>query len=124
MHSAAKAYGAVSQASLPPRELEAHILMKSAAQLQAISENWDARKHEFETALLQNRKIWTILVSAVVEESNPLPRPIKQNIANLAVFIFKRTHELMQEPVPARCSILVSINREIAAGLRARAEAA
>jgi flagellar biosynthesis activator protein FlaF len=124
MHSAAKAYGAVSQASLPPRELEAHVLMKSAAHLQAISDNWDARKDEFDPALLQNRKIWTILVSAVVEETNPLPRAIKQNIANLAIFIFKRTHELMQEPDPSRVGVLININREIAAGLRSRAQAA
>jgi flagellar biosynthesis activator protein FlaF len=124
MHSAAKAYGAISQASLPPREFEAHVLMKSAAHLQAIVDGWDQRIPEFEPALLKNRKIWTILVSAVVDESNPLPRAIKENIANLAIFIFKRTQELMGDPDPRKAAILITINREIAAGLRARAEAA
>ena len=43
---------------------------------------------------------------------------------NLAIFIFKRTQELMGEPDPKKTGILISINREIAAGLRTRAEAA
>lgn len=124
MQNAAKAYGAVSQATLPPRELEALVLMKAAARIQAVVDNWSERASEFDAALLNNRKLWTVLVSSVVEESNPLPRQIKENIANLAIFIFKRTNELLGEPDPQKCGILISINREIAAGLRTRAEAA
>jgi flagellar protein FlaF len=124
MHSAAKAYGAVSQAGLPPRELEAHVLLKAATRIQQVLDDWDVRKAEFEPVLLNNRKLWTVLVSSVTDESNPLPRAIKQNVANLAIFIFKRTLELTQEPDPRRADVLVQINRNIAEGLRARAEAA
>lgn len=124
MHSAAKAYGAVSQAGLPPRELEAHVLLKAATRIQQVIDDWETRKAEFEPVLLNNRKLWTVLVSSVTDETNPLPRPIKQNVANLAVFIFKRTLELTQQPDPARADILVQINRNIAEGLRSRPAAA
>jgi glutamate synthase (NADPH/NADH) large chain len=45
---------------------------------------------------------------------------IKQNIANLAIFIFKRTVELMIDKKPERLGVLININRQIAAGLRER----
>lgn len=124
MHNAAKAYGAVSQAGLSPRELEAHVLLKAAARIQQVIDEWDMRRQEFEPVLLNNRKLWTVLVSSVTDEGNPLPKPIKQNVANLAVFIFKRTLELTHEPDPKRADILIQINRNIAEGLRARSEAA
>lgn len=121
MHQAANAYARVAQAAQSPRELEASILMKAATRLQAIRENWDARRGELDDALLYNRKLWTILVSSVTREDNPLPVPIKQNIANLGLFIFNRTIDLGFSPEPQKLAILVSINREIAAGLRTMA---
>lgn len=121
MHQAANAYARVAQAAQSPRELEATILMKAATRLQAIKENWDARHKELDDALLYNRKLWTILVSSVTREDNPLPQAIKQNIANLGLFIFTRTIDLGTSPEPAKLTILVNINREIAAGLRTMA---
>ncbi|MFZ4534583.1 MAG: flagellar biosynthesis regulator FlaF [Alsobacter sp.] len=41
-------------------------------------------------------------------------------MANLAIFIFNHTMKTMIEPSPDRLRSLVSINRELAAGLRAR----
>lgn len=121
MHQAANAYARVAQAGQSPRELEATILMKAAMRLQGIKENWDARQGELDEALLYNRKLWTILVSSVTREDNPLPKAIKQNIANLGLFIFNRTIDLGTAPEPAKLTILVNINREIAAGLRTMA---
>lgn len=121
MHQAANAYARVAQAGQSPRELEATILMKAATRLQGIKENWDARQGELDDALLYNRKLWTILVSSVTREDNPLPQAIKQNIANLGLFIFNRTIDLGTSPEPQKLTILVTINREIAAGLRMNA---
>jgi flagellar biosynthesis activator protein FlaF len=118
MHYAANAYSKVAQATQSPRELEAAILMKAATRLQSIREDWEARASELNEALTYNRKIWTILVTSVTRQDNPLPGPIKQNIANLGLFIFNHTLSLMGDAKPEKLGILVTINREIAAGLR------
>ena len=118
MQQAASAYSKVAQATQSPRELEAAILMKAATRLQAIRDDWDGRRPELVEALTYNRKLWTILVSSATEESNPLPVPIKQNLANLGIFIFNHTLAVMTQPAPERLGILITINREIAAGLR------
>jgi flagellar biosynthesis activator protein FlaF len=118
MHYAASAYSKVAQTTQSPRELEAAVLMKAATRLQAIRDDWDGRAKELDEALTYNRKLWTILVSSVTRPENPLPAPIKQNVANLGLFIFNHTLALMSEPKPERLGILVNINRELAAGLR------
>jgi flagellar protein FlaF len=118
MQYAANAYSKVAQTTQSPRELEASILMKAATRLQGIREDWEGRAKELDDALTFNRKLWTVLVSSVTRPDNPLPGPIKQNIANLGLFIFSHTLSLMSDAKPERLGILVTINREIAAGLR------
>lgn len=92
--------------------------MKAATRIQGIRDDWAARQHDLDEALTYNRKLWTILVSSVTREDNPLPVAIKQNVANLGMFVFKHTISLISEPKPERLGILVTINRELAAGLR------
>ena len=118
MHYAASAYSRTAQTGQTPRELEASILMKSASRLQGIRDDWANRSSELDEALTYNRKLWTVLVSSVTRPENPLPTPIKQNVVNLGLFIFNHTLSLMASPAPERIGILVSINRELAAGLR------
>lgn len=118
MHQAASAYARMSQTAQSPRELEATILMKAAARLQMIKDDWDNKQGDLDEALTYNRKLWTILVSSVTGEDNPLPTMIRQNIVNLGLFIFNRTLQLTADPQPDKITILVNINRDIAAGLR------
>lgn len=118
MHQAAQAYARVSQTAQSPRELEATVLMKAATRLQAIKDDWAGKQADLDEALTYNRKLWTVLVSSVLREDNPLPMMIKQNIANLSLFIFNRTMQLTAEPAPEKLTVLININREIAAGLR------
>ncbi len=122
MQQAANAYARVAQATQPPRELEATILMKAATRLQMIRDDWAGRQGELDDALTYNRKLWTVLVGSMTRDDNPLPPQIKQNIANLGIFIFNQTLSLMTKPTPERLAVLVNINREVAAGLRTRPE--
>ena len=47
MSYAANAYAKTAQAApTSPRELEAHVLIKSASRLQVIRDNWDTKKDE------------------------------------------------------------------------------
>jgi flagellar protein FlaF len=119
MQQAASAYSKIAQATQSPRELEAAILMKAATKLQAIREDWEGKRPNLLEALTYNRKLWTILVSSATEPGNPLPLAMKQNLANLAIFVFNHTIDVMMRPAPERLGVLVTINRELAAGLRA-----
>lgn len=120
-HKAAQAYGKTAQATTNPRDLEANLLIKAATKLQAVKDNWQGKNDQLDQALLYNRQLWTIFVTAVTREENPLPTQIKQNIANLGLFIFNQTLSIQREPVPGKLTTMISINREIAAGLRGKA---
>jgi flagellar protein FlaF len=124
MNHAANAYATASKTGLSGRELEASLLIRAAAQLQSVRDDWDARKQGLDEALAYNRKLWTVLATAATEPDNPLPEPVKQDLSRLAVFIFKRTLDLMIEPDAAKVEPLISINRNVAAGLREPARAA
>ena len=124
MSQAANAYAKAAQAAQSPREIEATVLMKAATRLQTIRDDWNAKSRDLDEALTFNRKLWTVLVTSVTDAANPLPTPIKENVANLGLFVFKHTVSLMSEPAPDRLGILITINREIAAGLRNQPAAA
>lgn len=120
-NSAAQAYAKTAQATSNPRDLEADLLIKAAAKLQRVCDDWPNKSPELDAALLYNRRLWTLFVSSATRPENPLPRPIKQNIANLSVFIFTHTLKVQTNPEPDNLPPLISINREIAAGLRGTA---
>ena len=123
MHPALKAYVRVASQSLGPRDLEAHLLTKSASRLQAIRDDFAGKGGDLADALLYNRKLWTVFVSAVADEKHGMPKQLRENIANVGVFVFLRTAEITQssEPQPSALAALIDINRNIAAGLRGKA---
>lgn len=118
MHQAAQAYSQTARTTISPRELEASLLIKAASRIQKLKDDWPSTSTELYEVLYFNRKLWTILVTSATKEDNPLPDAIKQNIANLAMFVFDRTVEIQIHPEVESLSILVTINREIAAGLQ------
>ena len=117
----ASAYQRV-QTTLGPRQLEAHLLLKAAAQLQSFKDNWSYEEGALAEALTLNRKLWTILGTSATEDSNPLPPEVKENIGNLTVFVLKRTLEIMDDPSPEKLSALIAINRSLAQGLRGQGD--
>jgi flagellar protein FlaF len=120
MQSAAQAYGMVARQIASPRELEAQLLLKAAARLQTIREGWDSRRQDLGEALLYNRKLWSVLLTSVTSADHPLPVEIRQNVANLGLFVMNRTMELTGDPRPEALHSLIVINRELAAGLLGR----
>lgn len=115
---AAAAYQQTAKKTANPRELEASLLSKSAAQLQRIKDDWDNKKSELEGALTYNRKLWTVFLTSVTKDENPLPIAIKQNVANLGIFVMNQTITVLARPAPEKLSVLININQELAAGLR------
>ena len=117
MHNAAQAYGKVARQIAAPRELEANLLLRAASQLQAVCNDWNERQAELNEALLFNRKLWTIFMTSVTAEGNSLSVEIRQNVANLGLFVMKQTVATTGQPHPDKLLPLININRELAAGL-------
>lgn len=110
-------YASAESSALPQNELEARALVRTASRLNSIKERWPVPSAELHDALDLNRKLWTILVTDATDESNPLPMEIKQNVFNLAHFIFKHTFAVMAKPAAESLDILININMNIAKGL-------
>ena len=109
-------------AGMNESELEARALIKAASALNQIKEKWEESQDDLAPALDKNRRLWTILASAMRESDCPQPIEVKQNILNLASFIFKRTMEVLSKPDPKKLDILININMNIARGLSGKAE--
>jgi len=122
MNSATRLYKAVSEKIASPRATEADLLIEAALRLQRIQGDWEQRgSNDLDNALRYNRMLWTIFVSTVTKKDNPLPVAIRQNVANLGVFVMKHTISILAEPKPEKLSTLININRNLAAGLSANA---
>lgn len=117
------AYQSVERATLSGRELEASVLIKAAMRLQDVRNNWSAPDLtvRLDEALRYNQKLWTYLQTELARPENPLPDEIKTNLLSLSAFIDKRTFQLMALPVAEQLDVLISINKNIAAGLRGEA---
>jgi len=115
---AALAYQQTRRAVVSGRDLEAMLLLKAAARLQAVRDGWDERRGDLVAALTYNRKLWTVLLDLILKPTNPLPDDLKRNLANIAAFIFKQTIEIECAPEAEKLAPLVDLNRTIAEGLR------
>ncbi|HNQ05284.1 MAG TPA: flagellar biosynthesis regulator FlaF [Thiobacillaceae bacterium] len=114
------AYRSVEKSTLSGRQLEASVLSKAALKLQQAQRNWQDPDHvaSLDEALKYNQRVWTFFQSEVSLPDNPLPAEIKSNILALSVFVDRRTFEVMAYPTPEKLDILISINRNLAAGLQ------
>jgi flagellar protein FlaF len=121
MHQAASAYRSVSRQIAGPRELEADLLLTAASRLQSVHDGWNDGHKDLPAALTYNRRLWTIFLGSVTDDSNPLPAEIRQNVANLGLFVIKQSLAVLANPKRESLVSLIGINREIAAGLLGRA---
>ena len=117
---AAQAYARASQTTASPREIEAQALLKAARQLQEVQAHWKGPDKNMYKALLFNRRLWSIFMSEAEANENPNPLEVRQNIANIGLFVLRRTIEIQMDPDPAKLKSLIDINCNIAAGLSGR----
>jgi flagellar protein FlaF len=118
---AAQAYARVANATSSPREIEAKALLMAANKLQAVMTDANATFAQTSAALMFNRKLWTIFLSEAQRDENPQPLDVRQNIANISVFVLSQTAALQISPQREHFKSLIEINRNIAAGLSGRA---
>jgi len=117
-HAARAAYAKTTVETASPRALEANLLLQAAAKLQAVHDSWSDKPQGLEEALLYNRRLWTVFLDAVTNDSNLLPKQTRENIRRLGVYVMAETFALMTKPKPEHLKSIIKINRGLAAGLR------
>lgn len=121
---AAGAYGQQAKSTDDQRELEAQALTKAAAEMQNLIDHWDkVTPEDLDNVISYNRKLWMLFFDAAAENQDDRPIALRNNIVNLCNFIFKRGIDILSEPKPEKFEVIIEINREIAAGLRASIQA-
>jgi flagellar protein FlbT len=121
MNYATKAYTKTAKETQPPRELEATLLLKAAARLQAVHDSWRDKPTGLSEAITYNRRLWTVLLNAVTHDDNRLPAQVRDNLVKLGAFVLGETFALMTKPTPGHLKSIIKINRGIATGLRGKA---
>ena len=119
--AAANAYARVANTTSSPRDIEAQALLKAANKLQAIVGNENATTEQISEALTFNRKLWSIFLGDVLRDENQQPLEVRQNIANLGIFVLSQIMALQVSPQLEHIKPLIEINRNLAAGLSGRA---
>ena len=56
-----------------PRELEARLLLKAAAKLQAVQDTWCDKPPGLSDAVLYNRRLWIVFIDAVIATITNFP---------------------------------------------------
>jgi flagellar protein FlaF len=123
MSHVADAYASVEKITASGRQLEASALFRCARALQAARDSWGSPGAEarLDEALRLNQRLWTFFQAELGADDNPLPIALKANLLKLIEFIDRRTFEVMALPTPEKLTVLININRNIAAGLSATA---
>ena len=116
-----RSYQKVEQATISGRETEARVLTDAAVKLKYCRDNWNAadRRAKLDEALTYTQRVWSLIQGDLLDESNPLPKNLKQNILSLSAFIDKRFFNIMAYPEPQKLNIIIDIHLNLAAGLRA-----
>jgi flagellar protein FlaF len=110
-------YNKAESSALDQVGLESRALIRTASALNEIKENWSTKQADLSQALDKNRLLWTVIASSMSENETPQPLDIRNNILNLALFVFQRTVSILAEPAPEKLDILININMNIARGL-------
>jgi flagellar protein FlaF len=110
--------------SMSDRELEAEALTRAALLLQMCQQNWDApdSAQKLTDALDFNQKLWSIFQGSLAEPDHPLPLALRSDILRLGQFIDHRIFDVMAYPAADKLNVIIHINQNLAAGLRAGAE--
>lgn len=120
-----QAYRSAQKATtISDREIDAYALTQSALKLRECQENWDMpdereRIDRLFAALKINSLLWSIFQAEISRDGNLLPKNVREDLLTLSLFVDKRTKEIMCFPEPEKLTVLININLNLAAGLKA-----
>lgn len=99
-----------------PRETESWALTEAARRMR-LAQREDGNTEALLHAVRLNWRLWTIFQADISSPECALPTEVRQNMLNLCNFVDKVSVDVIADPQPQKLDILISINREIAAGL-------
>ena len=121
---AADSYGQRGGKTDTPREMEAKALLNAARSLQNLHDTWENLQDtpQLEKILSYNRDIWAAFYETALQDqdSNGIKAKLNGTIISLASFVFQRSLDIMADPARDKLPVLITINREVAAGLMER----
>ena len=117
---AAGTYGSVQRHTIGPREAEARLLSRYAAQLAHHSEAGSAAFPALVNALHENRRLWETMAMDLAEDGNALPDGLRAQIVSIAGFVLRQTAKVLSRE--GSVEALIDINRALARGLCAEAQ--
>lgn len=100
-----------------PRETEGWALTEAARRIRVGQSSDPFDSARFLDAVRLNWRLWTVFQAEISGPDCTLPADIRSNMLSLCNFVDKTTVALILDPQPAKADILITINREIAAGL-------
>jgi len=104
-----------------PAQTEAWALLEAAKRMAVsiIDDNREPKeiKDARKAALRLNWRLWTIFQSELTVERTEVPEEIRINMLTLCKFVDKHTVGALVNPTPEALTVLIDINRNIAAGL-------
>ncbi|TWB43817.1 flagellar biosynthesis regulator FlaF [Nitrospirillum pindoramense] len=110
-------------ASDNPRDIEAWGLTEAARRLMLAAQTPE-NPEPLRQALSLNQRLWTIFQSSMAEEDCPLPKDLREKILVLSLIVDRQTFERLGDLDVTKLQQLIDINRNIAAGLSQRPDAA
>ncbi|MDD5586285.1 MAG: flagellar biosynthesis regulator FlaF [Alphaproteobacteria bacterium] len=100
------------------RETEARALLSCASRLETVRKP-DCGRDDFVAAIQHNQQLWTLFQVCLCEPDNALPHGLKVLLLNVSRYVDKASLRAIGESNPDILRGLISINRNIAAGLSA-----
>lgn len=105
-------------------KIEVSILELSSSKLRSQLRSGEELKwgRGLDEALKFNQKVWDVFSADWMSESCQLERDLRENLLSIAIFVKKKTFQIMSKPNKADLELLIKINGNIIDGLRAGLE--
>lgn len=115
--TAATAYAALDPSLTTPGRAEALVFAKVTRRMEAAFADCESHVSDRVAALHDNRRLWQAAAIACASDDNALAPALRASLVSLAGFVDRHTSEVLGGA--AEPSVLVEINRRVAAGLSA-----
>ena len=115
---AQNAYGNDTHPIKTSRDIEYDAFARITRQIKDTSARGRDGFKDLVGALHENRRLWILLVTDVVDKNNPLPADLKARIMYLAEFTETHSRRVLQDGASA--DALIDINAAVMAGLQSR----
>lgn len=115
-------YGQVRQQTADPRSVEQQLLLQIATDLETADQKSVEGYKAFATNVKRNMDLWMAFATDVSNPDNPLPQELKEGIVKITAFVISQTPQVLKGD--ADVTPLITVNRNIAAGLRNAQKAA